>query len=210
MGHRNSVFVSYSRKDKNLVLPVVKAQEGLQWAAFIDIDHTPLGSDWEKEHGQNIEYSDRLLLCWSKNSAISENVEREWRHALECGTDIVPVLLDDSPLHRDLARFHAVDLREYIRSNCRPRSINSGLHGAFILGTSALLFLTQAYSISEHGIRGGMVFLIIVSLVAALVGWNIVQNWIKWVQLKNFVDIMVIHDLQKRHQSRSGKENSAK
>ena len=53
-------------------------------------------------------------MLWSVSAAESPHVEREWRWALECGTTIVPVLLDQTPLPVPLGTLHAVSLREYV------------------------------------------------------------------------------------------------
>jgi|APMI01.1.fsa_nt_gi hypothetical protein len=111
-----SLFVSYSHKDERVVLPLVDMNEDLKQAAWVDYLHTPPGSEWNEEHRAAIESSYRLILLWSINSALSENVEKEWRWALECGTSIVPVLLDDTPLPTEISNLHGVSLKEYVVS----------------------------------------------------------------------------------------------
>jgi hypothetical protein len=111
-----SLFVSYSHKDDGIVRPLVGLNEDLQRAAWVDYLHTPPGTDWGETHRNAIKKSYRLILLWSKNALESMPVEREWRWALECGTNIVPVLLDNTPLPQELAAIHAVSLREYVSS----------------------------------------------------------------------------------------------
>jgi hypothetical protein len=111
-----SLFVSYSHKDERVVLPLVGMNEDIQQAAWVDYLHTMPGSKWDDEHKEAIDNSYRLILLWSKNSASSENVEKEWRWALECGTPIVPVLLDDTPLPSEISNLHGVSLKEYVVS----------------------------------------------------------------------------------------------
>jgi len=109
-----SLFVSYSHKDDGIVRPLISLNEDLQRAAWVDYLHTPPGTDWSETHRNAIKKSYRLILLWSRNASESKPVEREWRWALECGTDVVPVLLDNTPLPQELASIHAVSLREYV------------------------------------------------------------------------------------------------
>ena len=118
-----SLFVSYSHKDERVVLPLVGMNEDLQQAAWVDYLHTTPGSEWNNEHREAIENSYRLILLWSINSALSKNVEKEWRWALECGTSIVPVLLDDTPLPTEISNLHGVSLKEYVVSRTRVLSL---------------------------------------------------------------------------------------
>jgi hypothetical protein len=112
--HPESLFVSYSHRDIGIVRPLISLNEDLQHAAWVDYLHTPPGTDWDDTHRNAIKESYRLILLWSKNASESKPVEREWRWALECGTNIVPVLLDDTDLPLELASIHAVSLREYV------------------------------------------------------------------------------------------------
>jgi len=63
------------------------------------------------------------VLLWSKNSTASSNVEKEWRWALECGTPIIPVLLDETSLPPELSSLHAVSLREFVVKRKRRLSL---------------------------------------------------------------------------------------
>jgi hypothetical protein len=196
-GLPNSIFISYSRKDKDLVIPVIKAQEVLERSAFIDYDDTPAGADWKDDHSLRIEAANRLVLCWSKDSAASPNVEYEWRLALAYNILIIPVLLDDTPLHADLSHIHALDMRDYVRLKCRPTSLESGIHGAFFIGYGLALFTFLAYAISDHGLTVGRLLFAILSGLLAYRGWRIICRWKDWLRLKNFVDRSVIRDIQR-------------
>ncbi len=111
-----SVFISYSRRDGDIVLALVKAQEDLRAAAFIDVENTPAGTHWGNYHAEIIQFADRFVLCWSRNAIHSEHVEREWKQALNKETKIIPVLLDDAPLPVELSHLHALSLQEYVDS----------------------------------------------------------------------------------------------
>jgi TIR domain len=201
-GRANSIFISYSRKDKDLVIPVIKAQEELQRTAFIDYDDTDAGADWEDEHSRRIGKAERLVLCWSKDSAASPNVEREWRLALEHTTLIIPVLLDDTPLHFDLSHIHALDMRDYVRLNCGPVPLETGIRGAIFIGVGLTIFAFQAYAISDRGFTAGRLLFAILSGVLAYVGWRKLRRWKDWLRFKNFVDRSVIRDIRQGNKTR--------
>ncbi|TVO51995.1 toll/interleukin-1 receptor domain-containing protein [Denitromonas halophila] len=110
-----SLFVSYSHLDSKVVLPLIEMNEDFQQAAWIDYLHTNPGSVWSEEHRSAISKCYRLVLLWTANSANSNFVEKEWRYALDCGTPIIPVLLDQTPLPPELSSIHAVSLREYVQ-----------------------------------------------------------------------------------------------
>ncbi len=108
MGIPQSVFVSYSRKDLEIVMPAIEIQQDLKYAAFIDFRDTPPGTPWEEAHSDAIRHAALLVLCWSEHAASSEHVAREWRLAREARVKILPVLIDDTPLPEELAYIQAL------------------------------------------------------------------------------------------------------
>ena len=113
-------FVSYSDKDLDRVLPRV---QGLRIAEhdfhfFFDKCTLRAGQRYEKEIFEYIDNkADVFLLFWSANSAASEWVEKEWRHALSRQQfhggipDIIPVPLDKEspPPPQELSHLHFTD-----------------------------------------------------------------------------------------------------
>jgi hypothetical protein len=108
MGFPQSVFVSYSHKDREIVVPAIELQRDLRYAAFIDFRDIPPGMPWKETHSTVIKFAALLVLVWSKHAASSEHVTREWRLALEAGVKILPVLIDDTPLPEELSHIHAL------------------------------------------------------------------------------------------------------
>ncbi len=101
------IFVSYSRKDESLVLPLTMLLRASGQKVFIDQQDLEYGGDWKEQLARTIGQSDRLLLFWSKYSESSSFVAEEWRLGLSTpGCSIVPVLLDRTPLPPELQRFH--------------------------------------------------------------------------------------------------------
>lgn len=151
---QNSLFVSYSHKDRDLVLALVRMQSDLWYASFIDFMHTPRGSDWANEHRVRIASSDRVLLFWSANAALSKQVEREWKYAKNARSRIIPILLDATPLPSELDSLHAVELRDliqtegvshFIQSNFLNRSNHAKSLGIITIMISACATLSVPF-----------------------------------------------------------------
>ncbi len=55
-----------------------------------------------------------IVVFWCEHSSASEEVAREYTLGIELGKDVLPVLLDATPLPPDLARFQWVDFRRLV------------------------------------------------------------------------------------------------
>jgi hypothetical protein len=112
------IFVSYSRRDKNLVTPLTRLLRASGQKVFLDQEDLEYGGNWKRQLERAIAQSDRFLLFWSKTAKSSRFVAEEWLLALEqpeCA--IVPILLDRTPLPRELRRFHGTaDLEPLFQS----------------------------------------------------------------------------------------------
>jgi hypothetical protein len=95
-------FPSYSRKDE----PIVRACEVVVEAGgdrFLrDVRMLRAGEDWAPKLLELINQADVFQLFWSRNAAASQQVEREWRHALtlrsiDRATFIRPVYWSSKP-----------------------------------------------------------------------------------------------------------------
>jgi hypothetical protein len=101
----SSVFISYCRKDIHLVQPVVGMLRGLIDLVFQDITGSKAGKKWREETEKALFSSDLIVLFWCAHSAVSKEVENEYRLALSAGKDIMPVLLDSTPVPKPLSEF---------------------------------------------------------------------------------------------------------
>jgi hypothetical protein len=112
------VFVSYSRKDESLVLPLTRLLRASGQKVFLDQQDLEYGGDWKSQLARTISQAERLLLFWSKSSESSPFVAEEWRLGVATpGCSIVPVLLDRTPLPPELQRFHGTaDLAPLFRT----------------------------------------------------------------------------------------------
>jgi hypothetical protein len=77
------IFVSYSRKDLDVVQVYRAAQDAVGNDVFIDTEKIHTGDDWEAQLALEIDRADVFQLFWSKNSAISKFVHDEWDYALK-------------------------------------------------------------------------------------------------------------------------------
>jgi hypothetical protein len=110
MSDRESVFISYSHVDRDIVLAAIAIQRELDFAAWTDFRNIPAGSNWSERIDQAISNADLLVLCWTASSASSRFVRREWEAALQHGTRVIPVLLDETPLPDELAHIQALTM----------------------------------------------------------------------------------------------------
>ena len=71
------VFVSYSRRDKEVVDRMVTAMEQAGMTVWIDREDIRAGNSWRVQIVEAIDTCDAFVLMLSGNSAISENVQKE-------------------------------------------------------------------------------------------------------------------------------------
>jgi len=106
------VFISYSRRDSELVTPVVSLLRSLPFPVFRDVDGILPGQRWEDRLIDELSAASHVLVFWCDHAAASEWVDLEADLAAEDASKVVvPVLLDDTPLPPELADRQAVDLR---------------------------------------------------------------------------------------------------
>jgi hypothetical protein len=111
MALQKQLFVSYSRKDVKKVRPVVELMRVSGGKVFRDEDSIPPGKRWRDLLVKAVEAANIVVVFWSQYSSKSEEVSEEFALAVKLGKDIVPVLLDDTPLPPVLAAFQNVDFR---------------------------------------------------------------------------------------------------
>lgn len=105
---RRTVFVSYSRKDSTQVEKAVELLEAGGADVFRDLDDIRYGDRWEDVIRTQLAEAERVLVFWSVHAQLSEWVEREWSIAISMQKRVVPILLDQTPLPRELGQFHAL------------------------------------------------------------------------------------------------------
>ena len=73
---KKQVFISYSRKDEDLIQSFFNNEKNRGFTAFMDEADKEVGSDWQKRIKQKIDKSDAFLFI-SKNSLRSDSPIRQ-------------------------------------------------------------------------------------------------------------------------------------
>ena len=111
------VFVSYSHADASLVAPVVKLLRVNKSLVFQDIDDIQPGKRWRSEIGKALTESHLVVVFWCDHSSRSDEVSKEWKAAIDQDKDLLPLLLDATPLPAELAEFQWIDFRATVGAN---------------------------------------------------------------------------------------------
>jgi hypothetical protein len=106
-----NVFVSYSHADQSLVAPVVKLLRVNKSLVFQDIDGIQPGKIWRSEIARGLAESHLVVVFWCDHASRSDEVSKEWRAAIEQQKDLLPLLLDATPLPPELGEFQWIDFR---------------------------------------------------------------------------------------------------
>jgi hypothetical protein len=106
------IFISYSRVDRPIVLPVIALLRTARRSVFWDVDTIPPGVKWRQQIDVAIAGCSTFLLFWCWHSERSRVVKREWQHAIATRRRVVPVLLDSTRLPRQLREHQWIDLRD--------------------------------------------------------------------------------------------------
>ena len=106
-----NVFVSYSQADVLLVSPVVRLLRVNKSFVFQDIDRIQPGKRWRGEIAEALAESQLVVVFWCTHARGSNEVSKEWQAAIEQEKDLLPVLLDATPLPSELAEFQWIDFR---------------------------------------------------------------------------------------------------
>jgi TIR domain len=101
MPHSSRAIVKLLRVNKALV--------------FQDLDSIELGKRWREQAGRTLAEAHLVVSFWCVHSSHSSKVESEYKSALERGKDLLPVLLDATPLPVDLTEFQWIDFRRRTR-----------------------------------------------------------------------------------------------
>ena len=106
------IFASYSHYDLETVKPIVELVRTAGPAVFRDGDSIRPGKKWSVVLSTAIGACRLMYLFWCRHSAASIEVRKEYEQALDLKKDIVPVLLDKTPLPRRLSEYQWIDLRD--------------------------------------------------------------------------------------------------
>lgn len=106
------VFVSYSHTDLDLIYPLVTLMRVNLTRVYLDKDGIKPGKKWRDKVDDAIRSSSLLIVFWCVHSRQSEEVRREYLLAIKERKDVVPVLLDDTPVVEELRDYQWIDLQD--------------------------------------------------------------------------------------------------
>jgi hypothetical protein len=107
-----NIFVSYSPADNELISAIVSILCASNGAlVYCDADSLRTSGRWRDEVGTAISEANVVLVFWCHHSHTSYEVRKEFALALEQGKDVLPLLLDSTPLPSKLADRRCIDFR---------------------------------------------------------------------------------------------------
>jgi hypothetical protein len=112
-----NVFVSYSHADAGLVAPVVRLLRVNQSLVFQDTDGITPGTKWRDVIAKALAESNLVVVFWCHHALRSNEVSSEWKAAIQQGKDLLPLLLDATPLPSELGAFQWIDFRGTVGAN---------------------------------------------------------------------------------------------
>jgi len=109
-----NIFVSYSPADSELVSAIVSHLCASNSAlVYCDADSIRTSGRWREELGAAVSEANLVLVFWCHHSHTSYEVRKEFAVALEQGKDVLPLLLDGTPLPSKLADRRYIDFRAH-------------------------------------------------------------------------------------------------
>jgi TolB-like protein/tetratricopeptide (TPR) repeat protein len=111
------VFISYCRRDKARVQPLVAAIEDMGWSVWWDPAIVP-GQEFDRQIDIELSQAAAVLVVWTPESVASRWVRGEAREAADRDI-LVPVRFENAQLPIDVRAFHTIDLDNDTRD---PRS----------------------------------------------------------------------------------------
>ena len=107
-----NIFVSYSPEDSELVAAILSTLCASNRAlVYCDAGSLRVRGRWREELAGAISEASVVLVFWCHHSNTSYEVRKEFALALEQGKDVLPLLLDGTPLPSKLADRRSIDFR---------------------------------------------------------------------------------------------------
>src|SRR5512141_1655982 len=111
----NDVFISYSRRDKEITQKLYEALKAANRAVWADWDSIPAASDWFAEIKEGIEQTESVLFVLSPAWINSKECRKEFEYAVEMGKRLFPILyqpIDHKDIPEELAKINWVYMRD--------------------------------------------------------------------------------------------------
>jgi len=114
------VFVSYARRDKARVAPLVAAIEPKGWSVWWDPEICP-GQEFDRQIVAELAAATAVLVVWTPFSVESRWVRGEAREGAERGI-LVPVRFERAEMPIDVRTFHTTDLDDWSEDPQSPQA----------------------------------------------------------------------------------------
>jgi hypothetical protein len=118
------IFISYSHNDRWQVEEIVRLLSVTDASIFRDYTKIDPGKKWRPLIEKAINDAEVMLVFWSANSKDSAEVKVEYEAARALNKDIVPVILDQTPLIPVLSEYQGINFAALFRS--RGPGANAG------------------------------------------------------------------------------------
>lgn len=105
-------FASYAREDRALVQPVLALLREANPGAFLELDALSPGIRWPERLATALAEATTFIIFWSRHAPRSEALNGEWQSALAAQKEVVPVLLDATPLPEPLTTCRNVEFQD--------------------------------------------------------------------------------------------------
>ena len=141
-----TIFVSYSSKDRPFVLALVEELKKLGAKIWIDQLDIGLGENWDNAIEEALEKSGTIMIILSPTSVESENVQDEMSIAINAKKKKVPILIKPCELPMRWQRLQYADL-----ANNPDKAIQDVLHflGLQEKATTSIKKLLSLIGVSE-------------------------------------------------------------
>lgn len=103
MARKKRIFISYSRKDSDVVDAICKVLPAEEVDVFVDRTGIHGAEDFVSRLANEILLSDLVLFIASRNSYASRYVKKELIYTMDKGIPVLPYLIDSDPLPDDIA-----------------------------------------------------------------------------------------------------------
>lgn len=113
----SKLLVLYSPDDKLLVQPMIELLRGANSSAFSEKDSMKKKRQHTVVITTAVEDCQLMYLVWCSHSAKSPEIREEYEKALALKKDIVPILLDNTPLPPCLSSLSCLDLQDVLGKN---------------------------------------------------------------------------------------------
>ena len=117
-GSEPFVFVSYSHKDKNRVLPIIEGLQKRNFRVWYDKRGISAGSEWAEVIADHLEHCCCMVTFVSRSFGASNNCREELNYAKELKKTILVVYLEDrnslrGAVRMQLSTLHSLNLDDY-------------------------------------------------------------------------------------------------